>query len=176
MGSTKPRFRADHPFVFFIRHIELGIILFAGRVSEPELAEPLVDHNRGDNKGSQKAYHQVVQPVNMQTQTQRQYTQTQDFKTQEQQYSEQQYTNQQSFEAQQARLRVQYPQIQPQPQRVQFSQPQPQQPQYSQTVQQPQRTQYVQNQNQYSQNTPSNQPTQDRYQNENDGFTFPKKN
>lgn len=39
MGNTKPIFRADHPFVFVIRHVPTGAILFAGRVKEPEFAE-----------------------------------------------------------------------------------------------------------------------------------------
>lgn len=38
MGNIKPSFRADHPFLFFIRHIPSGTILFEGRVSEPERA------------------------------------------------------------------------------------------------------------------------------------------
>ncbi|GLV37693.1 Serpin 27A [Carabus blaptoides fortunei] len=38
MGNVKPSFRADHPFLFFIRHIPSGTILFEGRVSEPERA------------------------------------------------------------------------------------------------------------------------------------------
>lgn len=40
MGSMKPRFRADHPFMFFIRHIPTGTILFEGRVNKPEEAPP----------------------------------------------------------------------------------------------------------------------------------------
>ena len=31
-----PVFRADHPFVFMIRHNESGSILFLGRVANPE--------------------------------------------------------------------------------------------------------------------------------------------
>lgn len=38
MGGTNPVFTADHPFVFFIRHIPTGTILFAGHVVEPTIA------------------------------------------------------------------------------------------------------------------------------------------
>lgn len=38
MGTTKPRFKADHPFLFFIRHIPTGTILFEGRIMQPEVA------------------------------------------------------------------------------------------------------------------------------------------
>lgn len=44
-GITKPRFIADHPFVFFIRHVESGAILFAGRVAEPTRAPPPTPKN-----------------------------------------------------------------------------------------------------------------------------------
>jgi serpin B len=35
MAQPKPVFRADHPFIFFIRDTESGAILFAGRVMKP---------------------------------------------------------------------------------------------------------------------------------------------
>lgn len=54
MGTTKPIFRADHPFVFFIRHIETGAILFAGRVTEPEYAS--------DNDEVQQAQSPIYHP------------------------------------------------------------------------------------------------------------------
>lgn len=34
-GDPPPVFRADHPFVFLIRHTETGTILFLGRVTDP---------------------------------------------------------------------------------------------------------------------------------------------
>lgn len=34
-AGTPHRFRADHPFVFFIRHVETGTVLFVGRVTNP---------------------------------------------------------------------------------------------------------------------------------------------
>ena len=33
-------FKADHPFMFLIRHVESGTILFAGRVLDPGRATP----------------------------------------------------------------------------------------------------------------------------------------
>lgn len=36
LPSGKPvEFRADHPFLFFIRHRPSGIVLFMGRVNDP---------------------------------------------------------------------------------------------------------------------------------------------
>ncbi|XP_015514612.1 uncharacterized protein LOC107220504 [Neodiprion lecontei] len=37
MGSTVQRFRADHPFVFILRDSDSGSVLFAGRVTRPDL-------------------------------------------------------------------------------------------------------------------------------------------
>ncbi len=36
-APTKPpsEFKADHPFLFFLRHVRSGAILFMGRVSDP---------------------------------------------------------------------------------------------------------------------------------------------
>ncbi|XP_034249134.1 serine protease inhibitor 42Dd-like [Thrips palmi] len=39
MGGPQPKFRADHPFLFFIRDVKTGGFLFAGRVSRPEAAD-----------------------------------------------------------------------------------------------------------------------------------------
>lgn len=36
MGGPQPRFEADHPFLFFIRDVQTGGFLFAGRVSQPD--------------------------------------------------------------------------------------------------------------------------------------------
>lgn len=34
-GPFPEQFRADHPFLFVLRHVPSGIILFIGRVSDP---------------------------------------------------------------------------------------------------------------------------------------------
>lgn len=35
MGSSTARMNIDHPFLFFIRDVETGIVLFEGRVNDP---------------------------------------------------------------------------------------------------------------------------------------------
>lgn len=67
MGNIKPVFRADHPFIFILRHIPTGTILFAGRVSEPESAEEPVE-----------SYIQMTfpKPQSQSVPTNRQYPQT----------------------------------------------------------------------------------------------------
>lgn len=39
MGGPQPKFRADHPFLFFIRDAKTGGFLFAGRVSRPDASD-----------------------------------------------------------------------------------------------------------------------------------------
>ncbi len=34
-SRPSPEFKADHPFLFVLRHVKSGAILFMGRVSDP---------------------------------------------------------------------------------------------------------------------------------------------
>lgn len=65
-GNSKPRFIADHPFVFIIRHIETNTILFIGKVVEPTKAtikKPENKYNQianGKNKPSGLPHHNPI--------------------------------------------------------------------------------------------------------------------
>lgn len=61
MGTSMPRFDADHPFLFFIYHVPTNNIIFEGRFNEPEDAYKQIFDAPGDLQTS-KPVRQTVQP------------------------------------------------------------------------------------------------------------------
>lgn len=53
MGTSLPKLIFNHPFLFFLRNIETGDILFAGRMSEPEAAKQPVSGSLTDSQLSE---------------------------------------------------------------------------------------------------------------------------
>lgn len=66
MGSSKPHFLAEHPFLFLIRHVETNTILFAGQLVEPELADSPIEEAKPQKQYKPKPIVQSNEGFNFQ--------------------------------------------------------------------------------------------------------------
>lgn len=69
MGNMKPRFRADHPFLFFIHHKPTKTILFEGRVMTPEKAPHEQQNPQQNSQHTQQQRPHQQQPQQRPQQT-----------------------------------------------------------------------------------------------------------
>nr|CAD7392015.1 unnamed protein product [Timema cristinae] len=63
MGSIRPVFRADRPFLFFIRNTATGGFIFAGRISDPDKVDRAAPPKKPDISIPQEALDSLYQGI-----------------------------------------------------------------------------------------------------------------